>query len=904
MKAKLIALLLPLILIFIPYKAKAQYYEKLILNFPEEMKYQPLDIKIKFKNDCHAINEEKHSIRVLYKGKEIDSQIYNLKFENNLLKECNIVFLYHGKGEYLIEYGEDVKKKDYKDFVSIEDSFYYVEPIPGYFAKLNYYSIKENGRIVFGICQEGNVLGIEMANKVIKLKDNSTEFKMQNWEQMFSFALFQSDSGTDEKMVSKKIIVDGNLMVRVVIQSISKNKKMRTHAIYTYYYSPTKEKRLFVKLYHEAEKSEENTTYAYLMCVKSRSKTIEELNMGEILPYIHLNGRNGIEEYRMDTNPENKENKWLISSKDNVVLGERGWVCIDNKNKAYALIFSKSGLQVRAAVREEVNIPGLEIDGGGVSVGGNNRIFEGEIEFFYGSYAKVSKEANAFFDFYDYRNFYYEGKEEKEEKEERKEYNLSVFVNKFSIPFSSHLSAFFGINIPHLEAEIWKDKMIAKTIINFRKAKFRLPEGEYIVKIYYNGIFSRKFIGFKYVVLDEDKKIRISCTFEGEIKIKVKNGTKIRIFHSNALIEENISNGEAIIKVPCFKEYELKLIYKGILVHEEKIFLFFKVDKEYKFNTYDLKVDVVDKLGLPIGINITPILFGKDAVEDYKMYGFHFKDLPKGIYKLIISYKGYKIEREIEVYDDKFIKILFPAEYNIEIKTYDSRGFPIKAKCLFERNGMEFEKNILPPAEYLVKIYDKQLIATKKIFVLENERYEIVTKKFSPYPYLLPIAVLSSHFIIMNLRNKGNNNKGKKKWIKKTIIITLLSTSLVFSWWHTTEYYNNEKSQVNLYMLPPTMIQFHSSYGNIVSLPSMFRFALYISLLFLIFSIILTINQKLFKFSFLPLLLSLITYVISLKKFTSITGGGMNFGIGFYLALTSLFLIIIKVIINEARRSS
>lgn len=90
-----------------------------------------------------------------------------------------------------------------------------------------------------------------MSQKVIKQLDGRKEFKAFNWGQLASFAIFWyggKDEGTDEKLVSKKVIVDGNLMVRVGITSTSSDKKMETSAIYTYYYSPSKEKGLLPAL--------------------------------------------------------------------------------------------------------------------------------------------------------------------------------------------------------------------------------------------------------------------------------------------------------------------------------------------------------------------------------------------------------------------------------------------------------------------------------------------------------------------------------------------------------------------------------------------------------------------------------------------------------------------------------
>ncbi|RLF46959.1 MAG: hypothetical protein DRN29_03795 [Thermoplasmata archaeon] len=897
-----------------PVKAKEYYYERVEINLPDEMKYQPVDIKVEFDEPCYALNEKKHSIRVFYNGREIESQIYNLQFKgSNIIKSCNIVFLYQGKGEYLIRYGKEMEEINYEDHVEVKDSYYYTEPLPGYFAKLNYYEIRENGKSLFGVCQEGSILGIEMGNKVIKMEENADKFEMSKWRQIFSFALFYSDGeeiGSDEKLIGKKIIVDGNLMTRVAIETASRDGKLKTKAIYTYYYSPTDDKRLFVSLQHEAyEGWEGNVTYAYIMAVKTRSKTIEELNMGQILPYIHLNGENGIEEYKLDTNPENKEYRWIISAKNNVYLGNPPWVAVDDKRRAYVFIFSTEKLKVTAAVKEEVGVPGLEIDGGGISIGENGEIkggklYEGLIEVFCGSYENIGREVEAFFDFKNFRNF--EAAEEVVGQEKR--YNLTVTLHlRHSIPFLPYIATFFGIKLPYMEVEIWNNGIVAKGTVNFRKISFELPEGEYVVRVYYNGFRSRKYIGAKYVKLESDSSIHIFCSFEGILNVNTIEGAKIRVLKDGGIVAENISKGkEMLIRVPAMQKYTVQIIYNGFLMEEEEIFLLFHLRKSYEFNTYDFVLKVRDKLGMEPGVNITCFMSSEEMVEDMKLYGekrggiYVFNGLPEGEYKVVASYKGYKVEKRISIPQDKEAEIIFPAEYKVNVKAYDKRGFRIKARVIFEREDKEFKENMLPPAEYTMKIYDgRKLVASKKILLASDSNYEIVTKKSSFYPYIIPVLILA----LFILRRKI-----------EILFALLLSLSFIFSWWNI-----KGESTTALYMFPPKMIELKATYGNIVSLPSLLPQIFLIVLALLLICIIfisLFPMDKLFKFSIIPLMISLITFIYAISKFANVTVGSVfgegfiegshaewGLGLGFYFALLSLILITGKVVRDEIRRS-
>ena len=103
------------------------------------------------------------------------------------IKRCGIVFLIpefaNGKEQYYIYYDDSEKNPaSYTDHISIEDSYYYFEPISGISAEGDYYKIIEDGYIVFGIGQKGKVLYRSFSNNVIKMKPNSKDFGITNSE--------------------------------------------------------------------------------------------------------------------------------------------------------------------------------------------------------------------------------------------------------------------------------------------------------------------------------------------------------------------------------------------------------------------------------------------------------------------------------------------------------------------------------------------------------------------------------------------------------------------------------------------------------------------------------------------------------------------------------------------------
>jgi len=141
----------------------------------------------------------------------------------------------------------------------------------------------------------------------------------------------------------------------------------------------------------------------------------------------------------------------------------------------------------------------------------------------------------------------------------------------------------------------------------------------------------------------------------------------------------------------------------------------------------------------------------------------------------------------------------------------------------------------------------------------------------------------------------------------------LLSLSFIFSWWKIS----SNAAITSLYIFPPKMIEMHSTYGSIISLPSLLSLAFTVVLLLIMSSIALTFLNKISKFSFIPAAASILIFIYALHKFAGATVGGIfgsgiikesyaewGLGIGFYLALLSFILLTGKVIYNEIRRGS
>ncbi|MEA2055965.1 MAG: hypothetical protein U9O49_03945 [Candidatus Thermoplasmatota archaeon] len=471
--------------------------------------FQPIDMRVEFDSPCWAKNEQEHSVRIVCDDGseliELESQIYDLEHSDDAhIESCSLVFLIpdaaNGEEKYYVCYdSSETESPNYEDHLSVEDTHYFYEPIPGQIIDFDYYKIIENGYIVYGVCQKGELLGEGMFNAAIKLKPNSTEFETVYAEQIAAFSMSYSIDPAGEKTgtqlatdVSKNILEDGNLMVRLQIGGMSPGGELKTDDIYTYYYSPTSTKRLNVNVNHEVLKTcdikgdmEKEGTYASLSTIKARSATIEKMNMGDILPFIHFHSEDGsVKEYSIPTDPDVDPAEWILSSTDDDDLGSKAWMCMSDPltGQAHGLIFESStgflegeddGIQIKSSIHQHVKLPGLEADSGDlyavrnayedgkhntVLLEGTNVVFNTEfITFQKGGYEAIDAGSELYQELVRDRPINRENVSDKE-VEEIERYQLTTFVHLSpSFPMGSLLSAALGKNFPYIYAELYRD---------------------------------------------------------------------------------------------------------------------------------------------------------------------------------------------------------------------------------------------------------------------------------------------------------------------------------------------------------------------------------------------------------------------------------------------------------------
>jgi len=236
-----------------------QYYQEIDIPIETEGDaaiYQPIDINIKFTDNCWAINETIHSIRVCsWNGKiwhELESQIYDLNYSDDThITSCGLVFLIpsfaDGSEQYFIYYDSEEKPTaEYPDHVSIRDAYYYYEPISGIAVEGDYYEIRQDDEVIYGVGQKGQVMNRRLSQIAIRMKPGAKTFDILNTDLLTSFSFAyqhgsedEDEIASDQKLLSKEIIVDGNLMTEFLIVSQSENGFIRSSNIYKYYYNPS-----------------------------------------------------------------------------------------------------------------------------------------------------------------------------------------------------------------------------------------------------------------------------------------------------------------------------------------------------------------------------------------------------------------------------------------------------------------------------------------------------------------------------------------------------------------------------------------------------------------------------------------------------------------------------------------
>lgn len=558
-----------------------KYHKTLTLPIDTKEKqavFQPIDMHITFKYPCWGVNETYHSIRVCCwdtkNWNELEVQVYNIeKTDDTTISSCNIVFLIpsfaSGDESYVLFYDDTIKQApDYIDHVELYDKYYYFEPISGISVEGDYYEIKEDDFIVYGVGQKGRVLNRHLSQIAIRMKPETKKFDMLKTDLLASFC-FSYQQGPDEadevasdqELIAKEILVDGNLMVRFVIVSKSSNDAVVTSNVYTYYYQPLEDKRISVHVNHEVQKEvtvsgikNVDGRFGTIISYHSKSPSVKKMVFGDILPFLYVSTDEGVQEYSLEQDPESSTREWIISYEDDCDLGSEAWIAYGNgeSGKTHGLIFSsnlgiiqnasdeRDGIEVKLAEKEYLDVIGAEVDYASIGFGRNAYepyqphdliIDKGlkasfDVEFFTtysGGYQKIQEESSFFQKLVKFRDLEISNGELNQNI-----YTLTViphlFGRIFSFPYLTNLT---GRSLPVITGELYQNEtLIAETIvtrpiIGIQTLRFpKLAPGNYQVKLYrMYSVNEKSYIGFGTINLVNDANLHVYCTWEQDINV-------------------------------------------------------------------------------------------------------------------------------------------------------------------------------------------------------------------------------------------------------------------------------------------------------------------------------------------------------------------------------------------------
>jgi len=483
----------------------------------EYARYQPVDIHIEFNDSCWAKNVNEHSVRVYCwdgnKWNELESQIYDLTYsDSEQIDSCNLVFLIpneaNGEEKYFVYYDDEEKSEPkYPNRVDIGEDYYRYEKIPGLLFESSYYKIIEGDYVVYAVNKEGSAFDDTISQQIAKLKKETENVMPKNGEQLASFDFIYwwnknknwYLTSTSERLIKHKRFVDGNLMVKFGIESASADGLLKSTVIYKYYYCPTEDKRIYTHVKHEIVDyplplgDKIDACYVTLVSGGVESSSIEDLNFGRILPYLHFySDEERIIPYDVDPYPEGKKYQRIIDREDDCDLGSFAWVSFDDgeSGKAHAIIFESNqvlksgteepeGIELQLLESNNLQLPGVNSRFAVLYMMRNSYeegekpdielpedyVLEFNAEFFTtenGGYPTVEEEAKMYQSLIRYQPT--NGDDITNGEEEKEKFNLTAYVHLAqSFPFGSLLSTGLGWNVAYLSAEVYRENSYTST---------------------------------------------------------------------------------------------------------------------------------------------------------------------------------------------------------------------------------------------------------------------------------------------------------------------------------------------------------------------------------------------------------------------------------------------------------
>jgi hypothetical protein len=432
----------------------------------------------------------------------------------------------------------------------------------------------------------------------------------------------------------------------------------------------------------------------------------------------------------------------------------------------------------------------------------------------------------------------------------------------------------------------------------------------------------------------------------------------------NTIIAETVSDseGKATLSAPCysFKPYQLKIFYQGFLIGEEEITLnilrrLIDLKKSFSLERYSLVLRVTDTWGFPPAIDVNPTLVSENMVIVTNIKGeiseageYHFNNLFSASYRLSMSYKAFRFEENFTLEKATTLDVKFSAEFPLDFSIYNSYANRLSSGDVsLQRNGKTVSTPIqqngtasatVPPGDYMILVRaNDEVIAQQQIQVRGEKIMDIVTTQDSFLHTLIVYfgLILVICALVVSLWEK------KIALCFKLFTIGLLFIALVTPWWVLSGEKNDISTTTNTFIVPPQIITLTTASnaigGEISAVPEEVTMVLgVLSLLVAVTCFILFLSLLIMKrlrkttmilsfFSIVILFLCLIIFIYAFSQVTQVGVGSFmgngnlditlpgeveqttiscywGPGIGFYLLIPSLILLVLTLFIKRIEK--
>ena len=406
--------------------------------------------------------------------------------------------------------------------------------------------------------------------------------------------------------------------------------------------------------------------------------------------------------------------------------------------------------------------------------------FEFDAEIFTsekGGYVRVQNEAEMYQELVKHRHL-----AEDSEFEDEDRHDLTIISHfggtRLSFPFFANRTS---VSLPVIWMELWRDnKCVSSGVAGrglFKRAfkKFNdILEGEYLVKVFWKwGDSVKIFRGAQLVTVEKDMKIHVFCLWEQKVTAVVSDqdgggieGVEVWLETAEGVVmSHGVTNtdGVAVVTAPfTFKgSYVVRAFYKNLEVFSSSLGRFFKSKRvSFEISLHNFMVEMVDRLGLPPGVDVTPILLPKPLDEEKGcMFStqvqpgrYLFNHIPEGEYVVQVSYGTFTDEFDVVVpVKGELLSLMFSAIYDLSLDIRDARGdtlsgWDVSYDVLRDTYKVEEVKTTLfslPPGKYTVNAYHLgELVGTKEVLLTYDRSVEIVTSLLSLIPTIIFIATI------------------------------------------------------------------------------------------------------------------------------------------------------------------